>query len=108
MQFYISIDGTYHHPAGMIELGQDIHFVGTYDGETIKCYINGNLIEEEACVGSITFPENETAQYMSIGADSSSGGTGEAYHKGTIATANIYSVVLDEVQVAKLYQDYAK
>ncbi|MBR4000030.1 MAG: hypothetical protein IKI93_16995, partial [Clostridia bacterium] len=66
------------------------------------------LVEEEACEGSITFPENEAAQYMSIGADSSSGGTGEAYHKGTVSAVNIYSTVLDEVQVAKLAQSWGK
>ncbi|MBQ2724529.1 MAG: metallophosphoesterase [Clostridia bacterium] len=107
-QFYISINGSYHHPAGYINLGEDIHFVGTYDGQTIKCYINGFLVEEEACEGSITFPSNEAAQYMSIGADSSSGGTGEAYHKGTVSAVNIYSTVLDEVQVVKLAQSWGK
>ena len=45
---------------------------------------------------------------MSVGADSSSGGTGEAYHKGTIAAVNVYSTVLDEVQVAKLAQSWGK
>ena len=108
MQFYISVNGGYHHPAGYINLGEDIHFVGTYDGQTIKCYINGYLMEEEACEGSITFPDNEGAQYMNIGADSNGSGTGEAYHKGTIAAVNIYSTVLDELQIVKLYQSYAK
>jgi len=107
-QFYISINGSYHHPAGYINLGEDIHFVGTYDGQTIKCYINGFLVEEEAVEGAITFPENTDAQYMSIGADSSSSGTGEAYHDGTVSAVNIYSTVLSEIQVVKLAQSWGK
>lgn len=106
MQFYISVDGSYHHPSGMINLGEDIHFVGTYDGQTLKCYINGVLQEEEAVIGTITFPENENAQYLSIGADSGSDGTGEAYHKGDIITANVYSTVFDASMVSALYEQY--
>ncbi len=44
-----------YNPAANVEIGQWTHFAGTYDGETIKIYKNGELIERKTTSGRINW-----------------------------------------------------
>ncbi len=67
------------------------HFVGTYDGTTIKGYINGELVEETEHRGEISDPD----RFLEIG---------DGFNwKGIVDELYIYNQVLNSNQVNELY-----
>ncbi len=58
MRMYIMTEGSAGNqwnngPGAEMELNKWSHIAGTYDGETIKFYLNGILMEEQAATGNI-------------------------------------------------------
>lgn len=85
--------------------GDFVHLVGTYDGQYLRFYINGAPVNELAAPGSITWPADTTAQFIALGGDSAGGGKLEASLKGELAGANVYSQVLTQEEVYRVYLD---
>ena len=57
--FYVYISGSWYvatSPANSVNLNQWSHVVGTYDGSTIKIYINGVLQASTSISGTINNP----------------------------------------------------
>lgn len=73
-----------------VNTGAWFHGVATYNGNTVKIYINGNLESTNARTGTIT------AGAKNIG--SNSGGSSE-YFNGTIATVRVYNRALSAAEV---------
>ena len=106
LQFYVNVNGTYKCASGIkAEKGKYYHLVGTYDGNTVKIYINGVLSGECSASGSVSWPSIDKAWYLAIGSDSGPDGSTESPIDGRVAIANVYSNVLDASQVYKLYLD---
>ncbi len=72
--------------------GEWTHLVGTYDGNTIKCYINGVLKAETNHSGEISTPDRELQIRASSG------------WSGMIDEFYIYDKVLNQDEVVELYQ----
>lgn len=81
------------HSAGNLTTGVWYHLAGTYDGETIKLYINGSLISSLAHTGSITV--NNAPLYL--GAFHYSSLTNEL--NGYLDSPRVYNRVLDEQEI---------
>ena len=73
------------------------HIVGTYDGETIKIYVNGELGEEKAYNNGIIQTDNR----MEIGR-----GYGEGTNiNGLVDEVKIYNKVLSQAEINSLFAD---
>lgn len=106
MQFWVSVNGSYVHPGAQISANVPVHVTGTFDGEKVCVYINGELKATENAAGTITFPADTTNRYLCIGGDSGSNGATEGASAGKLVTANVYSRALTAEEVALLYQQY--
>ena len=107
MYFYVrnSSDG-YTYPGVAVEPGSWMHLTCTYDGQTIKGYINGTLVAEQAAPGKLVAPAY-MARCMCIGSDVAVDSR-QSFFAGKIASAKIYSDVLSADQVAQLYQEVSE
>jgi len=74
------------------------HVVGTYDGSTLKIYVNGVLENSNSHSGVI----NTSTTNLSIGSRS----IGDRHFNGSIEKVSIYDKALSEQEVQKLYQGY--
>lgn len=94
-------DGKLTYLAGKTEyvLGKFYHVVGTYDGKTMKLYVNGKLdAESKEQSGDILYPENAV---WSLGAYKDDD---EEYPlEGEMASVALYDLVATEAGVAHLY-----
>lgn len=106
MQFWVSVNGSYVHPGAQVRAGVPVHVIGTFDGETVRVYINGELGASQAAAGEITFPGNASTRYLCIGGDSGTNGATEAAMTGRLVTANVYARALSAQEVALLYAQY--
>jgi len=79
-----------------VSTNTDEHVAGTYDGSTIKVYINGNL--EDSTSTSIT-PEQDGDRLLI--------GTGEngRYLDGMMDDVRIYNTALSSTQINQIYQN---
>ena len=78
---------------GYIDVGNWYHFVGTYDGATIRAYINGSSIQETALTGPMNDPNNPLIF----------GNLSSSYWSGSLDDVRIYNRVLTDTEVAQLY-----
>jgi hypothetical protein len=100
MKFVVSVDGSYRTVTSYpLELGQYYHLVGTYDGQSLRIFVNGAPINEIAAPGKITWPADETAQYLAIGGDAGLNNTPESTIRGELVLANVYSQVLTPEEI---------
>lgn len=86
----------YHLVSGVLSANTWQHVVSTFDGTTVKIYLNGTLLLREAAVGSIQTP----ATGITIGAG---GGGGYELFSGNIDEARVYNRVLSDREVRQLY-----
>ena len=80
-----------------------VHLVGTYDGSTIKFYVNGELVGSISRAGVLDYPLKTTGQYLSIGGDSDLDYVSKDFVTGEISKVNIYSTAMTAEQVSTLY-----
>lgn len=106
MQFWVSVNSSYKHPGAAVSANVPLHVVGTFDGETVRVYINGELKASESAAGEITFPADASTRYLCIGGDSGANGATEAPMAGKLVTANVYGRALSAEEVALLYEQY--
>jgi hypothetical protein len=71
------------------------HLVGTFDGQTINVYINGALAGTLSWPGSIANPQF----YFRVGRYA------DAYWSGAIDDIRLYSRVLSQSDITKLYTE---
>lgn len=106
MTFSVYVDGSIRTVASYpLELGQYYHLAGTFDGKTLRIYVNGAPVNELAAPGKITWPTDSTAQYLAIGGDSGTNNTPECVIRGEVVQANVYSGVLTAEEIYRLYLD---
>jgi len=82
-----------------IPMGLFSHLVGTWDGEALRLYVNGNLEAETFPAGE---PEQTACPYFIGGFQNACGYTGQ-YFKGIIDEVSIYGKALTSEEVQALY-----
>lgn len=70
------------------------HFVGTYDGSSIRAYINGELVDARNHPGTIADPD----RFLEFGR------SGSSYWAGSLDDVRIYDRVLTQAEVRELFQ----
>jgi hypothetical protein len=75
------------------------HIVGTYDGATVKIYVNGSLTGSQETTGNIV----TSNQLLCIGSHSPSNPGDRNWFKGTIDNVMIYNRALSEEEVLAHY-----
>ncbi|WP_162598713.1 immunoglobulin-like domain-containing protein [Nocardioides gilvus] len=81
-----------------------VHAVGTYDGSTVRLYIDGRLVAENAATGTVSHPSNANARMMVIGGDAAVNRPNFTA-PATIASARIFSDVLGLQDVLALQRE---
>ena len=105
MYLYANVGETdSNRPCYEVRTEQWLHLVGTYDGTTLKLYVNGELVDSAACTATMKRPIGN-CQFIVIGGDASPGEPA-ALSACTVATANLYSDALSASQVRVLYNAY--
>lgn len=94
-------EAEYVSPSSPVAVGNWAHLVGTYDGTSVRFYINGQQVAKADATGKLAVPDY-MARAMCIGADSAVNGV-ESFFNGKIATAKIYSEALTKTQVETLF-----
>lgn len=102
VEFIICVYGSYVNVSVPITTDTWTHLIGTYDGQTLKLYMNGNLVGSKSVAGKLTIPSTG-AQNLVIGGDSTSNNSANNFFDGKIAIANLYSKVLTATQVFSIY-----
>lgn len=91
----ISLPGT-NNASGTISDNTWHHFVGTYDGDTIRAYIDGSLMDETPWSGTISDP----------GRALTFGNFNGWYWEGYLDEVRIYNNVLTDAEINDLYTTY--
>lgn len=101
LKFAAHIGGGYKHiamPTGL-GVGQWYHAVTTWDGETLRLYVDGELVNELAAAGAFGIPSQSG---FAVGADTSGQDQVTANLTGEVAIARVYDVVLDRSEISWL------
>jgi hypothetical protein len=93
MHFFVN--GAAIHVQAALTLGEWSHVVGTYDGTTIRIYVNGVLADSRAYAVAL----GHSSQAMNIGM----GAGGGSHWKGGIEDVAIYGSALSAAQVLDHY-----
>lgn len=93
----------YYGAGAAIPVGETVHLVGTYDGNVIRFYVNGELKATKSQTGKVWFPLKESSQFLAVGGDSALYGIGDRFMNGEIRAMNIYSSVLSDDAVYAKY-----
>ncbi|MDM8559047.1 LamG domain-containing protein [Candidatus Parabeggiatoa sp. HSG14] len=81
-----------------MSLGQWHHVTGTWDGDRVALYIDGQLAQTDVCEGSSTF---DSPNNMRIGAPSNKL---SGYLSGQVDELRIYNRALTDVEIQSLYK----
>ncbi|WP_241157378.1 LamG-like jellyroll fold domain-containing protein [Adlercreutzia sp. ZJ242] len=92
----------YVYTDGEVPLNTWTHVTVTYDGETMKYYLNGQLVSQKRNVGSIPAPKADFKRWF-VGADVDSEGGMEHPMVGKVAFAKLTPVVATQEQATMLY-----
>ena len=98
LQFWAHIDGSYKKPEAPVTANEWNHVVGTYDGENVKFYVNGEFKDTVLASGSMTEPPH----YLFLGGDTTEEGNLEYQANCEIALARVYTgtMTADDVEAA--------
>lgn len=87
----INIGGTYYKATSptALETGKKVHLLGSYDGNTIRFFINGQLVAQTEKAGIIQAAKSQTV--MSIGSNPSGNSAGIEFTNMKVYTAHVYN-----------------
>lgn len=101
LQFWAHIGGSYKTPEADVTANEWNHIVGTYDGQNVKIYLNGELKDTVAASGAMKEPPH----YLFLGGDTTINGALEYQAKCEIALARVYTGTMTAADVSKAYQE---
>jgi hypothetical protein len=101
LKFDLSLQGTLEAP--LPTAGVWHHIAATYDGMSMKIFIDGQLAAQRAASGAL----GTTPEPFFIGGSHASSSTGLAFD-GKIDDARVYNYALDPVDVSALYGNIAQ
>lgn len=101
LSFNPHIGGSYRSTETTIEAGRWYHVVGTWDGTTVRLYVNGTLAAERAASGTLSSP-SAGARNLVIGGDAAGRNLPQFYAPATISSARVFSRALNTGEVLAL------
>ena len=99
--FQIFGGGVYHNVGANISKGSWVHVVGTFDGENLKIYVNGQLKGAVSYSGKISY--NGSVPWMVAGNPDANGNASENF-TGRLSDLRIYATALSGEDILDLYQ----
>ncbi|MBQ7235613.1 MAG: metallophosphoesterase [Clostridia bacterium] len=88
-----------------VNIQEWLHIVGVFDAQTIKLYVNGELVGSAEAAGELQYGQY-TSQYIAIGGGATSRYQIDTKSKCKMATFNIYSDALTAEEISTLYSAY--
>ena len=104
LQFWAHIGGSYQKPETLVVKDSWNHIVGTYDGQNVKIYLNGELKDTVSATGTLSVPP----MYLFLGGDTKSNGELEYAANCEIALARVYTGTMTADDVKAAYQAASK
>lgn len=101
LSFNPHIGGSYRNTGVEVESGRWYHAVGTYDGSTVRLYVNGVLAASTPATGTLSSP-SAGARNLVIGADASGRDRPAYFAPATISRAKVFSKALSPDEVLAL------
>ena len=77
------------------------HIIGTFDGETLKLYVNGSLVSSQAYIDTVRTPLNNSV--LTLGTNPTGETTQGSFFDGKMYQARVYNKVLSAEEVAQNY-----
>lgn len=96
-----------HSVSAYISAGEYVHLAGTYDGQNLCFYVNGQLISSTETGDDFSFTQVPEAKYLCIGGDSNGAGSADGMFTGSVKGANVYSRALTADEISANYAYYA-
>src|SRR5699024_5821305 len=90
LTFTINVGGGYQRAAIEAEPGRWYHTLGVWDGEEVKLYVDGELVDSGPATGEFGEPQQEATNLV-IAGDSGPGGSLQFPAEATFSTARIFS-----------------
>lgn len=103
---YMNVGSGYQSTNAVVLPGVWHHLITTFDGQTMKYYLDGQLVSQLNNSGSIPAPSATPTRWY-VGADTDSSGKAEVPMKGKIAFARLTPGVAIADQVESLYTESA-
>lgn len=104
LQFWAHIGGDYRKPETPVVKNSWNHVVGTYDGQNVKIYLNGELKDTVSATGTLSVPP----MYLFLSGDTKSNGELEYAANCEIALARVYTGTMTADDVKTAYQAASK
>lgn len=106
--YYISgYERYFYYNGPRVTSNEYTHFVGTYDGNSIKLYVNGELGQTSNHVGRIAPTRYNT--HLILGGNAYQNRTNGNYYNGQIRTARVYARALTAEEIQAHYDyDYTR
>lgn len=106
VEFWVRVSNngsdSYKIVSAVVDKNEYVNLAGTYDGNKLKLYVNGELKDSLTAPGSILYPSGLMQRYC-VGADVSISGGIEYCSKAKVSSAKLYSKALNNDEVYKLY-----
>ncbi len=92
--------GLNHPIVGVTPLARNTWYHGavTFDGTTLRLYLNGNL-ESTVTVGASRLPQSLSTQHAALGSALTSAGTAAGFFAGTLDEARIWNTARSQAQL---------
>ena len=100
--FMVNVAGTYYSATGRKAIAEELVYLsGSYDGTTIKLYVNGVLEGQHQISGAITAPAADVP--ISIGSNPDASGIGIGIMNGEVYTVRLYDHALTQEEIINHY-----
>jgi hypothetical protein len=92
--FMAYVGGGYRSVAVPAKSGQWYHTLATWDGTTVRLYVDGQLAGSTAATGTLGLPSGNAKTAFMVGADTNTNAGGQFWSASTVANARIYGRAL--------------
>lgn len=103
LTFTIYTDGGYRQAQADITAGKWYHAIGTWDGDTARLYVDGQLAASIEAPGPLKRPGNLGRNGFFVGADASSTTAGQYFSPVSVAKMGLYSQALSATEIAAIH-----
>lgn len=103
MEIWAHIGGSYKRVGVQLEKNKYYHLAATYDGSTVKLYLDGELVKSTDASGDVYHPD---IHFALPGDPNGDGGAG-AVLDGSISVGRLYGTALTSGEIKRLYTEYA-